>query len=416
MSPEEDEPGAHASRGRWRKYAAAGTFVVAIGVTFAIARATVTPAEQAAERAAPPQRPVLVSPVRQKLRDLRIATCTLSATEQALRVPAGTEAPTAVFTRVDIGKDQPVASGSVVVEISGRPLIALDLPFPLYRDISPGDTGPDVTAVQEALGRLDRYSQTPTGVFDRPTEAAIEQLYADLDTSPSRTGADLDEAARTAEQAEADLRATAEAGEPVTNREYQAAVDTRRAAQDRIGIRLPMSEIIVAPAGMMTHHVRARVGAPADAGSPIAVLRGPHAAVTCTLAATGADGLEAEQDATLQTPSGSHPGTITAPSTEDETVTVGFIASEGPLPEELAGQSGSLEVNIASTDGQVLAVPAAALRERPGGGHAVAVANADGTTRSIEVELGVIADGLVEVTNGKLDIDDELVVAVESNP
>ena len=56
-----------------------------------------------------------------------------------------------------------------------------------------------------------------------------------------------------------------------------------------------------------------------------------------------------------------------------------------------------------------LLVPVTALLARSGGGFAVEVV-AKGAVKTVPVELGLFADGLVEVTGGELEAGDEVVV------
>jgi hypothetical protein len=63
---------------------------------------------------------------------------------------------------------------------------------------------------------------------------------------------------------------------------------------------------------------------------------------------------------------------------------------------------------IVSAEG-VVAVPVEAVLALAEGGYAVEVGLADGTTRLVGVELGVFADGYVEVT-GEVAAGDQVVV------
>ncbi|MEU8216061.1 hypothetical protein AB0C47_09865 [Micromonospora taraxaci] len=78
-----------------------------------------------------------------------------------------TDAPVRVGDKID--------AGDVIVEISGRPVIVLPGRFPAYRDLAPGDAGPDVRQLQAALGI--RYGTPVTGAFDERTERDLRRLY-----------------------------------------------------------------------------------------------------------------------------------------------------------------------------------------------------------------------------------------------
>lgn len=418
LEPGEDPPSTDDLSGpgqqRSRRLAAGVLFAAAIAVTFVVARATVTPAEHAAQRSAPAQRPVIVHATRQRLVDLRLGTCDLSVSARTMKIPAGGAEGLRVFTQVHLTTGQGVGSGTLVAEVSGRPLIALDVPFPLYRDIAPGDRGPDVTAVQEALGWLGRLDAPFSGTFDNTTQAAVARLYEDLGTVAARTGADVDEAARTAEAAENDLRTRAATDPAVTNRELRDAAETRRQAQARIGVTVPAAEIVQPPKDMTVRRVVAAVGSPAEPDTPIAELRGSTATATCTFPTD--NDLDAGQAATLRAATGDIAGTI-GPTTanEDSTITAAFTPTEGSLPVDLVGTPVPVEVTVNATSGEVLTVPAGTLREATGGGSAVAVRRSDGTTRTVPVTVGLVVDGHVEIT-GDIQPTDDLLVAIETNP
>jgi hypothetical protein len=71
-----------------------------------------------------------------------------------------------------------LSDGALVADVSGAPLIAVVLPFPLYRDLVVGDRGPDVTALVEVLGRLGYLATRPASV-DAAVRAATSRFLAD---------------------------------------------------------------------------------------------------------------------------------------------------------------------------------------------------------------------------------------------
>lgn len=68
-----------------------------------------------------------------------------------------------------------------------------------------------------------------------------------------------------------------------------------------------------------------------------------------------------------------------------------------PVPEELMYQSVRITVAVSSTDGEVLAVPLAALSVSASGDSRVEIEQSDGRTDLVEVTVGLAADGYVEV-------------------
>lgn len=73
-----------------------------------------------------------------------------------------------------------VALGTVLLEVSGRPIIALPGSIVPYRDFTGGISGDDVFALQNALNSLGYDSGDPDGNYGLRTAAAVEDLYGDL--------------------------------------------------------------------------------------------------------------------------------------------------------------------------------------------------------------------------------------------
>lgn len=84
----------------------------------------------------------------------------------------------AVVTNVYHKVGSTVRSGDLLAQVSGKPVLLLELPFPLYRDILGGDSGEDVSALQEELRSLGYYRGVVDGKYGVGTAQAVEQLYA----------------------------------------------------------------------------------------------------------------------------------------------------------------------------------------------------------------------------------------------
>ena len=69
-----------------------------------------------------------------------------------------------------------VEPGELLAVVSGRPLLVMPASVPLYRDIIPGDSGPDVRALQAALAGLGLAVKT-NGTFDQQTQQALKTWY-----------------------------------------------------------------------------------------------------------------------------------------------------------------------------------------------------------------------------------------------
>jgi|GEM_PF-2055508 len=158
----------------------AGLVILGIILTTMVFPALRTPEQVAADAAPPPPKPISARVVDQ--------TLTSKVVLRALVLPGATvdvkatdmlSAAGLVVTSLPSPSPATVTTGTVVAEADGEPLIAFNWPFPAYRDLHVGDTGPDVRELQKSLGELG-YSSGSTGTFDTATLVGASQLYADL--------------------------------------------------------------------------------------------------------------------------------------------------------------------------------------------------------------------------------------------
>jgi len=141
--------------------------VVSIGGLVA-SRFVRSPQQQAASVGAPTPS-VLTAPVVRQVLNRTLATRGTVAAAREVQVapgaPGGQGASVAVVTAVRVGVGQAVSAGQVLVEVSGRPVIALPGDVPAYRDLKPGDTGKDITELQQALAARGLYRESASGTF-----------------------------------------------------------------------------------------------------------------------------------------------------------------------------------------------------------------------------------------------------------
>lgn len=180
-------------------------------------------------------------------------------TEQSV-TPLGDGATRQVVTAVNATAGQQLAPGQAVVELSGRPMIALVLPFPLYRDIVGGDEGPDVRAVQQSLTDLGIYHGTVDGVYGRGTARAVEALYKRAHALHPKA----------AEHAAPDSASTS-----VDDAASAAAAAAAAAAAELAALTpLPVAEVLAVGPGGSTVVSVAPVGTViGDAAAPVATIR-----------------------------------------------------------------------------------------------------------------------------------------------
>ena len=92
------------------------------------------------------------------------------------------------ISRLRVAAGATITNGEQLAEIDGEPLFALTGPVPAWRDLTPGESGPDVTELQKALASLGYYDGGDTaGYFGSATEDAVSAYYEHLGYSaPSR--------------------------------------------------------------------------------------------------------------------------------------------------------------------------------------------------------------------------------------
>ncbi len=92
-----------------------------------------------------------------------------------------------VVSAKPLGKGDAVRWCYPIVEVAGRPIIALKGAVPAYRDLASGDTGGDVRQLQNALAECGIYRGKADGKFGGATEQAVSLLYrnAGYDTETS---------------------------------------------------------------------------------------------------------------------------------------------------------------------------------------------------------------------------------------
>jgi peptidoglycan hydrolase-like protein with peptidoglycan-binding domain len=148
-------------------------------VATVVGRQLRSPAQLAAE-AEPPAPAVVTATVERRLLTEPVVLRGKVQPGASLKLlpPAAAVGTGSVITKVLAKPDTPLREGQVLLERAGDPLLGLELPFPLYRDITAGLSGPDVTEVQKALNRLG-YHATVSGRFDAQTQRAVAALYAD---------------------------------------------------------------------------------------------------------------------------------------------------------------------------------------------------------------------------------------------
>ncbi|NUR28997.1 MAG: hypothetical protein HOV83_24680 [Catenulispora sp.] len=175
-----------------------------------------SPAQQAAETR-PPTASVLTAPVARKVlantvvvRGSVAAGGNITVTPQQAASSGSSGAASAlVVSKLYARSGDQVSAGQVLIELSGRPIIALSGAVPAYRDLKPSMDGPDVAQLQKALADLGFGSGSDAkGHFGPGTKAAVSAFYAHIGYSVPTTGGPDDAGDRQALQSAADAVTT----------------------------------------------------------------------------------------------------------------------------------------------------------------------------------------------------------------
>ncbi|MHA3722797.1 hypothetical protein ACXR2T_02860 [Leucobacter sp. HY1910] len=349
-------------------------------------------------------------------------------------------------------------TGNIALEVAGRPVIVMPGGLPAYRSLSIGMRGPDVTQLKTALAGMGYASgDTSNDTFEWDTAAGLGALYEQIGYSAATGGEAAQDALRAAEravrdanvsiaqaqanleQARADKSSSLIGEQAAVNSAYTSLEDAQNElaqAQQAAQPTLPSSEVLFLES--LPRRVDAVSVERGDilSGSPMSV-SGAQLTIIGTVSKQDAelltDGTEAffpgpggdELTATVQkivTPkkkggqgdeggdgqgsggAGSSSGSGSDNSARYEV----HLTPQTLTPEQIEAVRGTnvrLRIPVASTEGEVLSVPIAALSAGSGGEDRVELlvdlkSGPDAVTELVNVKAGLAADGFVEVTSG----------------
>jgi peptidoglycan hydrolase-like protein with peptidoglycan-binding domain len=335
---------------------------------------------------------------------------------------AAPEQTDAVVTATPLDVGERARFGDVLIEVSGRPIVLLRGELPAYRDLRPGDEGPDVRQLQEALRELGLYAGAGSGEYGPATAAGVSRLYRTLARQPREIGVQeatsAQVAVRAAVRAEQEAAIAADLAQSATGAQRRATLRALRYAREDLalaqqelrtrqresGPTLPASEVLFVPRGPVTVlALRAGLGERVD-GSPIQVAAGePHVEASLPESAAALvkrgqaarvklAGDAAARAATVTRLSRATPDSDQESLSEDEALAQ--LRLDDPPAPAAVGTAVDVVIVTASTGSEVLTVPVTALRYTTASGATV-------QTRSgevVDVEVGMVADGRAQVS------------------
>lgn len=239
----------------------------ATGTAWYFAAQARTPAQRAEETEEPEDSVITVRVDQDQLIDTLEFEAVLDRTGDfsvpAPAAPEGIETALASDIPLEVGDE--VKAGTVLLEVSGRPMIVLEGDVPAYRDLQEGDTGPDVEQLQLALQQL--YGTPKTGTFDSRTASDLKKLYDHAGYDHPAIEETVDGGGtegETEDGTETETGDGAGAGDENTGGAQTSTVER---------VMLPASEIVFLPdLPMQVGKINAKQSAPLTAEEPVMVL------------------------------------------------------------------------------------------------------------------------------------------------
>lgn len=269
-----------------------GVAVGSMALGFVVGGQVQSPQEAAAE-AKPPDAGHVTVPVERRALASEVVTRGDAVFDGAVEMAVqtgGLDTPAVVTGQVPVVGDT-VEEGTAVLEVVGRPVIALAGELPTYRTLHPGLTGPDVRQLEQALVRLGHDAgDAEDATYDQATAAAVEALYGEVGYTPpavpEATAQELEAAEAAVTAAEDARRGTlqaleqAQGGVPASQRlsaeaqveAAERALDQAKAERDARAAAVDAAEDEAARATAEAE-LRAAENAVADAHAQVEIAR-----------------------------------------------------------------------------------------------------------------------------------------------
>jgi len=374
-----------------------------VGATF-----VKSPAQLAADSAPPAETVTTAKVVEQDLTS-SVAMRGVIYPSTQYDVSASGAASLLYISKLDVAVGDTVRSGQVLAEIDGAPLFVLTGSVPAWRDLAPGESGPDVAELQKALAKLgfSDYGDT-SGYYGGGTGDAVSAFYKHLGyTAPASGGSSGPEVPQgdvlflpslpasviavngsVGQQAGSPFLTLSASGSLTLTGELPPAY----ASQIKAGLQV---KVFDEATGISATGTVASVGAATET---------VPTGTTVDIAGAGADGSSGNSGSGASSGAGSS-GTLFVPVTVDPTT---------PLPAALNGENVLVTVLTGQTEGPVLTVPVAAIVTTASGQSTVTVVGVGGRQTTVPVTPGMSENGNVQVTPataGALTVGENVVVS-----
>ena len=321
---------------------------------------------------------------------------------------------TVYISKLNVAAGHTITNGEQLAELNGEPLCALTGTVPAWRDLTPGESGPDVAELQKALASLGYYDSGDTpGYFGSATEYAVSLYYEHLGyTPPSSGGVPAADVVflpslpatvvavngTTGEQPGQPFLELAARGSLALTGELPPAY----AGQVKPGLKVTIYDEVtgIHATGTVTDLGTATTTVPTgtvvDIGS---------SSSSSSSGGSGSTGSSSSSGSSSSGSSGSSGQTPFIPLT---------VAPSHALASALNGENVLVTVQTGQTEGPVLTVPVAAIVTTASGTSHVTVVGAHGKQTDVTVTPGISENGYVQVTpvkSGALAAGDHVVVS-----
>jgi hypothetical protein len=330
------------------------------------------------------------------------------------------------ISKLEVAAGDTITNGEQLAEIDGEPLFALTGPVPAWRDLTPGESGPDVTELQKALASLGYYDGGDTaGYFGSATEDAVSAYYEHLGYSaPTSGGVPAADVVFLPSLPATVVAVNGAAGEqpgqpflelaPRGSLALTGELPPAYAGQVKSGLKVTIYDEVtgIHAAGTVADLGTATFNAPA--GTVVDIGGGPGSAGSAGSAGSGSSGSTGSNGSTGSTGSTGSAGSGAAGGSGETPFIPLTVHPSRPLAAALNGENVLVTVDTGQTEGPVLTVPVAAIVTTASGTSYVTVVGAHGKQTDVPVTPGISENGYVQVTpksSGALAAGDRVVVS-----
>jgi HlyD family secretion protein len=394
-----------------------------------------SPAQLAADTAPPAQTPTTAKVTSQDLTS-SVAMRGVVYPSTQYDVSASGTAAQLYISKLDVKAGGTVRDGELLAEIDGAPMFVLTGSVPAWRDLAPGESGPDVAELQKALAALGYSDEGDTpGYYGAGTEDAVSAFYEHLGyTVPTAAAASA-----------AGAGAGGASGPQVPQGDVlflpslpATVIAVKGAAGQQAGS--PFLELSAGGALTLTGELPPSYASQVKTGLTVTLYdeaTGIRAAGTVAALGTatetlptgttvdiggsgsaagspGSSGSSGTSSGSGSGSSGTSGGSGSGSGSGSSLFVPVTVAPSSPLPAALNGENVLVTVETGQTEGPVLTVPVAAIVTTASGQSSVTVVAAGGKQTKVLVTPGLSENGYVQVTPvtaGTLAAGDSVVVS-----